>query len=72
VDLAASAEGVAAAVAEGIRTGDLVRVHRDSALRAVETATVVRVTASGAPRLHFEDGHECVWRHGGLERITAA
>jgi hypothetical protein len=38
----------------------------------VETATVVRVTASGAPRLHFEDGHECVWRHGGLERITAA
>lgn len=71
VDVAAPTGG-AADVADGIHPGDLVRVHRESALRAVETATVVRVTPSGAPRLLFEDGHECVWRRGGVERVAGA
>ena len=48
--------------------GDLVRVHRDSALAAVETATVVRMTEDGGVRLHFcTDGHETTWRHGPIE-----
>ena len=51
--------------------GDLVRVYRDSALAAVETATVVRMTEEGAVRLRFRtDGHEATWRHGLIELAT--
>jgi hypothetical protein len=51
--------------------GDLVRVYRDSALGAMETATVVRTTDDGGVRLHFRtDGHEAIWRHGLIELAT--
>jgi hypothetical protein len=51
--------------------GDTVRVYRDSALAAVETATVLRMTDDGGVRLRFRtDGHETTWRHGQIELAT--
>ncbi|WP_037603563.1 hypothetical protein [Streptacidiphilus rugosus] len=48
--------------------GDLVRIYRDSALAAMETATVVRMHADGGVRLRFHtDGHEATCRHGLIE-----
>lgn len=58
---------------KGFHAGDEVRVYRDWALGAVETATVVRLTEDGAIRLRFRtDGHESNWRHGRIELATVA
>lgn len=49
-------------------TGDEVRIYRDSSLGAVESATVLRLTADGGVRIRFRtDGHEATWRHGRIE-----
>jgi hypothetical protein len=53
-------------------TGDEIRVYRDCSLGAVETATVLRLTADGGVRIRFRtDGHEATWRHGRIE-LTAS